>query len=117
MGFNTPLLLLNDRLDDIRNAPERFVESVAQAILRGHHEDHAFGQTTVLKTEHADVNRLLMAGGNTMHELSPYSQRTLYRARDSKSFRESLRRDIDFARRELRDLSALLDRIDEEADD
>lgn len=74
MGFNTTIFILNDRLSDIEKDPERFVADIAEAVLDG--TDHAFGQTTVIRSDHADVPRLYYTHRNSIIELSGYSHRT-----------------------------------------
>jgi hypothetical protein len=69
MGFNSVVLVLNDRLNDITRAD--FGHKLADAIreypaklkpvdLPGH-----FGQTQVLVVAHADVMQIVAVGGNT----------------------------------------------------
>ena len=77
MGFNTTVFLLNDRLDEIQRNPEKFVKEVLHAMHDGNDTDRAgayvTGQTTVMRTAHADIHRLYMSHGNAMIDLtSPY---------------------------------------------
>lgn len=82
MGFNTTVFLLNDRLDEIRRNPEKFVNEVFQALHEGNDAERArgcyvTGQSTVMRTQHADVPRLYITHGNAILDLSyPWSAKT-----------------------------------------
>lgn len=68
MGFNSTVLILNDRLSEIRRDPERFVEEMVQGIHRcglpGEQMDIYTGQSTVMSCAHADQVTILAVGGN-----------------------------------------------------
>lgn len=67
MGFNSVLLVLNDRLHEIEHDPE-FGKKVARAI-RAHswpgEQPYITGQTQVLSVHHADTLVVVAVGGNT----------------------------------------------------
>ncbi len=67
MGYNSTILILNDRLHEIENDPE-FGKKVANAIRSHHYRDdrqpYITGQTTVIDVAHADVMQILAVGGN-----------------------------------------------------
>ena len=65
MGFNTALVVLNDMLHDIEQDPF-FGRKVAEAVRSVHRPgdknwDNSF---TVLPSQHADYNQLVVVGGN-----------------------------------------------------
>ena len=67
MGFNSTVLVLNDRLGEIEREPERFVKEMLHAIQRSamaEQEDFYPGQSTVMSCNHADVVTILAVGGN-----------------------------------------------------
>ena len=68
MGFNSTVLILNDRLSEIRREPERFVEEMLNGIARSGYpvEEVGFhpGQSTVMSCAHADTVTILAVGGN-----------------------------------------------------
>lgn len=74
MGYNTSVLILNDRLHDIRKDKD-FVEKLADGIGRQFmtckplwgFDKH---QTTILGQNHADVVSVLMVGGNMGVEIA-----------------------------------------------
>ena len=68
MGYNSTILVLNDRLHEIEGDPE-FGKKVANAI-RSHHvrndrQPYITGQTTVIDVQHADTMQVIAVGGNT----------------------------------------------------
>lgn len=76
MGYNTPILILNDHIHDIENNPEQAVEAISKAcsttpteIERRFQKRVASGICTV-GTAHADMTRIIYAGGNTMTDLA-----------------------------------------------
>jgi hypothetical protein len=67
MGFNSTVLVLNDRLGEIERNPEEFVKEMLYAIQRsGVDKQEGFhpGQTTVMSCAHADTVTILAVGGN-----------------------------------------------------
>jgi hypothetical protein len=64
MGFMTTVGILNDRLDEIERNPEQFVTDISKAISRGKSTYHAVGQTTVMRSHHADTAEVIYAGKN-----------------------------------------------------
>lgn len=66
MGFNSVLVILNDRLHYIENDP-MFGKKVADAIrCHGHGEPmYITGQTQVLSVHHSDTLAIIAVGGNT----------------------------------------------------
>jgi len=68
MGFNSTVLILNDRLSEIEREPERFVKEMVYGIhLSGRPEDQVDfspGQSIVMSCEHADRVTILAVGGN-----------------------------------------------------
>ncbi len=67
MGYNSTILILNDRLHEIENDPE-FGKKVARAIrehfVADERKPYITGQTTVIDVCHADVMQILAVGGN-----------------------------------------------------
>jgi hypothetical protein len=76
MGFNTTVFILNDMVEDIRRNPQLFVEQLCDAIRScPSQKTTILGQTTVMPTAHADVDRLYYTHGNAMSEIYiPYSE-------------------------------------------
>ncbi len=67
MGFNSTVLVLNDRLGEIERNPEEFVKEMLYAIQRSsmrEQEEFNPGQTTVMSCAHADTVTILAVGGN-----------------------------------------------------
>jgi hypothetical protein len=67
MGYNSTVLVLNDRLGEIEREPEKFVKEMLHAIQRSamaDQEDFYPGQSTVMSCAHADVVTILAVGGN-----------------------------------------------------
>ena len=74
MGYNTPILILNDALGELEKYPNQFVTGIVQVMDRG--GDVPVGNhcnpVHVMQSQHADVFRLLLVQGNQMDELSEY---------------------------------------------
>lgn len=68
MGFNTPVVILNDFIHEIKNDP-KFGEKVYHAVLQARRHDetrmHGF---RVLPSHHADYTRAVIVGGNTIRD-------------------------------------------------
>jgi hypothetical protein len=71
MGYNTTVFILNDRLNEIQNNPQEFVDQLTRAIQIGKEAD-IIGQTTVMPTMHADVDRVYYTHGNSIIDLSSF---------------------------------------------
>lgn len=113
MGYNTTILILNDGLDQIRQNPEEFTEKLYNAI--GHHNgDQTFGVgnhmncVTVMKTEHADVFRLYATEGNSIVELTRWSDTTLRLLNGHDFQRRWVKSLISKAKSSLRELNKLV---------
>lgn len=69
MGFNTALMVLNDRLDEIRNDPQ-FGERVSAAVMQAWRgEEKYFGSFSMLPTQHADTVQIISVGFNNINLL------------------------------------------------
>ena len=74
MGFNTAVMILNDRFEDIRREPQRFVDEMLSGsckwgVDRGeqqHGVDFYPGQSVVVPSQHADVVQVIAVGGNCL---------------------------------------------------
>ena len=80
MGFNTPVLILNDALEELKASPEEFVAKLCkeadkltypnalgvQSISVGNH----CNPVQVLRKGHSSETRLLVSYGNLMLEIS-----------------------------------------------
>ena len=68
MGFNSTILLLNDRLGEIERDPEGFVREMMNSIhglgCADEMVDFFPGQSTVMSVAHADQVTILAVGGN-----------------------------------------------------
>jgi hypothetical protein len=67
MGYNTPILVLNDRLNEIKDDPyfgPKLVHAI-HSFQRGEPPPYLTGQTTVLNVAHADELQILAVGANT----------------------------------------------------
>lgn len=72
MGYMTELSILNDRWDEIRKEPAKFVEQIYMAsVTHGREPNWIIGQTTVAKTHHADTLHVYYARGNSFFESYP----------------------------------------------
>lgn len=73
MGYNTVALFLNDQADQIRKYPEQLAEGLYRCMCGGCGSEergiYLPGQTTVLKSQHADTLQIVVAGGNTIREI------------------------------------------------
>lgn len=76
MGFNSTVLVLNDRLGEIERNPERFVKEMLAGINRSGYPDEQVdvytGQTTVMSCAHADTVTILAVGGNCATKLGQF---------------------------------------------
>lgn len=108
MGYNTTVFILNDCLSDIERNPEKFVADIARHLNGG--TDHALGQTTVMKTAHADVPRLYLTSHNSIIELDEYADRTL--DLHERGFEQPVRQAIAIARDKLDRLERHLNGLD-----
>jgi len=68
MGFNSTVLVLNDRLGEIERSPEEFVKEMLDTIrsigCSDKTGDFYVGQSTVMSCAHADTVTVLAVGGN-----------------------------------------------------
>ena len=68
MGFNSTLLVLNDRLSEIERDPEGFVREMVRTINGLGYPDGQVdffpGQSAVMSVAHADTVTILAVGGN-----------------------------------------------------
>ena len=68
MGFNSTVLILNDRLGEIESNPEGFVKEMLDTIsmigCSDKSGDFYPGQSTVMSCAHADTVTILAVGGN-----------------------------------------------------
>ena len=71
MGFMTEVSILNDRWDEIRKEPEKFVEQLFDASMDSMRYSYIIGQTTVAKTHHADDLRVYFSGRNSFFDAYP----------------------------------------------
>ncbi len=70
MGYNTIIMILNDRLPDIKADPGQFVRGIIEGL---HDPDRwVLGQTTVIPTRHADELQIVASAGNYALSMSPY---------------------------------------------
>lgn len=79
MGYNTTIMVLNDRWGEIEKDPARFVKDLTPFINAGVRErrtagreigqsvqnEFLFAQTQVIDVAHADATQVIMVGGNT----------------------------------------------------
>ncbi|KKN88763.1 hypothetical protein LCGC14_0243700 [marine sediment metagenome] len=74
MGFNSTVLVLNDRLGEIEREPEKFVEAMLSGIYGFGYEQVNFypGQSTVMSCTHADTVTILAVGGNCATKLGQF---------------------------------------------
>lgn len=99
MGNLTTLTIYNDGLDQIREHPEQFAEKVYEAAssmtgpvtLRiGNH----CNLVKVQKTRHADDSTIYVHMGNTVCEMSAYSNETLRIMTESPDFFEKMLKEM-----------------------
>jgi hypothetical protein len=76
MGFNSTVMILNDRMSEIEADPEAFVREMLDGINRiGYPYDHVDfypGQSTVMSCVHADMTTVLAVGGNHSTKLGQF---------------------------------------------
>lgn len=76
MGFNSTVLVLNDRMGEIERDPEAFVKEMLNAIQRSGYPDDQVdfypGQSTVMSMAHADTVTILAVGGNCATKLGQF---------------------------------------------
>lgn len=72
MGYMTEIGILNDRWDEIRKEPAKFVQQIYEnSISNGRINSWVIGQTTVAKTHHADEMKVYIAYQNSFTEAWP----------------------------------------------
>jgi competence CoiA-like predicted nuclease len=72
MGYMTEIGILNDRWDEIRKEPAKFVEQIYDSSMsNGRTPQWIVGQTTVAKTHHADDWKVYLAHQNSFVEAYP----------------------------------------------
>ncbi|WP_348269727.1 hypothetical protein P8936_16390 [Edaphobacter paludis] len=72
MGYMTEIGILNDRWDEIRKEPAKFVEQIFESSVSGGRSPrYIIGQTTVAKTHHADDMKVYIAHQNSFYEAYP----------------------------------------------
>jgi len=67
MGFNSVILILNDRLSEIER-DEKFGDKVGTQLgmhCTNHHHKHCSGGFSVVAQHHADNTSIILVGGNT----------------------------------------------------
>jgi hypothetical protein len=79
MGYNTTIMVLNDRWDEIQKRPADWVDDLSPFVreLKGtgngnHHHRLPLGHTTVIQPYHASERVVLLGGGNTLIRASTY---------------------------------------------
>ena len=89
MGFNTAVMILNDRLHEIEKDPE-FGDRLAGAISEtyGRRGDGHYGGFSVLPSQHADWNQMVVIGQNQIRrfeDIEPAEREVLLKrlARDA----------------------------------
>jgi hypothetical protein len=85
MGFMTTITILNDAFDQIQKDPEEFVDQIQKGLNgitdfgdRGRNiNTYGIGNycnpIIISKSQHADVDRLYLVGGNMMTELGYFN--------------------------------------------
>lgn len=73
MGYNTALMLLNDRLDSLENNPNAG-KLIGEAVSRAYMERRAINISqigvTVMPSHHADETQVLKVKGNLIESIS-----------------------------------------------
>jgi hypothetical protein len=68
MGYNTTIMILNDRLGEIQDDPESFVNALVEAMAKAGTSGRVtpfFNGCQVVAQEHANVVTVITVGGNT----------------------------------------------------
>jgi hypothetical protein len=69
MGYNTALILLNDRLSDVRDCPD-IGTRIYRGVLRANREDGDINPgMTALPSMHADVAQVVVIAANSIRPL------------------------------------------------
>lgn len=71
MGFNTVALMLNDQCHRIEE-DDRLGSVLRNAMASGTGSDHEISGLTVLPSQHADWNQIILAGGNRITALGGF---------------------------------------------
>lgn len=80
MGYMTEIGILNDRWDEIRKDPAKFVEQIYESSISfGRVPGCIIGQTTVAKTHHADDAKVYLSYQNSFVEAYPEKEFDLRR--------------------------------------
>ena len=87
MGFNSTVLILNDRLEEIKRNPQQFAENLYTAIGRtiiDLPQEFSPGQSEVIDCQHADVVSIIAVGGNCASILGRYGNGGHHHQEESK---------------------------------
>lgn len=82
MGFNTAVMVLNDQMDQIENDPQ-FSKKLCNAIREKYGKpdnDLYCGSFSVLASQHADWDQLVIVGGNTIRTFKELTKEEAKRA-------------------------------------
>ena len=76
MGYLTTITIYNDRLHEIKEDPEKFVEDITKYIAKGGMArfDYALAETKIQKPRHADDHTIYVHLGNTVIDVNPYTR-------------------------------------------
>jgi hypothetical protein len=88
MGYNTTLMILNDRLGDFEKNPKSLVDAVREEMGDG--SPRWSSGVHVMKTAHADVPRLYFTHRNSITELSQFAKDTLDLAVNGQDFQQRI---------------------------
>lgn len=108
MGMNTTILIRNDGLGELERHPDDFVRALNGMIQSFQEGDISVGQhanpVQVMRTQHADVFRLYATHGNSIVELSKWSEATKELASGTDYERKFLKRLLDDAQEHITEL-------------
>lgn len=71
MGFNTLVMILNDRFSELENNPERLIADIRIAMNDPDH--YCIAQTTVFPSQHADHPQIMFSQANWASDMCPHS--------------------------------------------
>lgn len=93
MGFLTTFTVYNDNCDEITKNPKEFAEEIYMACCNsniGYRSNVFHGVIIPQKTRHADDRTIYVHAGNTVREMSSYSETTKELMHSSPKFFEEM---------------------------
>lgn len=79
MGYMTPILILNDALENVKENPTQVVDNILKGMeMYDHSKEFSIGNHTnpmqVLRPHHANIPKMILSHGNQFMELGRGNQ-------------------------------------------